>query len=51
VDVLFLEMECIRKSTYTKNLTLSIGTYKSPDFELADVLIVHLTESYELELK
>lgn len=26
-----------------------IGTYESPEFELADVLIVHLTESYKLE--
>jgi type I restriction-modification system DNA methylase subunit len=28
---------------------LRIGTYESPEFELADVLIVHLTESYKLE--
>jgi type I restriction-modification system DNA methylase subunit len=26
-----------------------IGTYESPEHELADVLIVHLTESYKLE--
>jgi type I restriction-modification system DNA methylase subunit len=26
-----------------------IGTYESPEFELADILIVHLTESYKLE--